>query len=445
MREIQNKYESLDKLELESLIIASDALGNQKGSKTKFNLKNPNYLRMKVFLEIADYYGNNSMNDLCFDALQKAAQSFPNIQTLFRISEMVHCISTTDELLQIMTKILEKCDRLGLKLESKYKKNLSIKGYEDFVNCEFESLFHARQQLALLYCQSDNVETPNLLKRLNYTRRLSKSVLNYETIAEDIESKEYCYYYDDFLPSNLLHRMQHVFKSNADFWVSHDYNELKSNGYFSYIFELGLGASNFIEQIIALIFKRIQTDDPVKANQIKYAEWWAHCRPHNKGHQFHYDSENEGQGIVRHPIYSTVLYLSDEVGGPTILTNQTLGSKLASKGWSIFPKTNRLSIFDSKYLHGVVPGKSLVPNVSSRRISFMVGFWDTINVIRESDVGASRVYPIGLISDFNKLESGASFNESKVGYGMKLNSVWQDCEGNDLNSLELVHAFKDFN
>lgn len=43
-----------------------------------------------------------------------------------------------------------------------------------------------------------------------------------------------------------------------------------------------------------------------------HAEWWAHCRPHSNGHQLHYDSEDEGRGVVRHPVASAVLALGHD-------------------------------------------------------------------------------------------------------------------------------------
>ena len=50
---------------------------------------------------------------------------------------------------------------------------------------------------------------------------------------------------------------------------------------------------------------------------LSFQQWWAHCRPHSSGHQLHFDSDNEGQGTVRNPIISTVLYLSEnEVRSP---------------------------------------------------------------------------------------------------------------------------------
>ena len=398
-------------------------------------------LEMKFNLHI-----ENNKHELGLECLQKAFKLFPSVQILYRIAEMVLSISNTPELLRITVKILEKCDRMGLLLEKQEQsgKLPNDKEYQSFLDVEFESLNQARQRLTLIYCQENNPKSFKLLQRLGQTRRLSSYILDFNASAQDIESKNYCYYYDDFLLPDLLNRMQGLFKSNAQFWVKHDYNEFKSTGYFSYVYSTLFEPSNFIEQIIDLIYQRIQLDDPSKAARIKYAEWWAHCRPHHMGHQFHYDSENEGQGQVKHPLYSTVLYLDSSVGGPTIITNQTLNSNMADKGWSIYPKDNRLAIFDSQHLHGVVPGKGPTPNIRGRRVTFMVGFWDSITIIDTPGHGASRVYPNDLISEFSIKEAKIGFNLSEKGNGQKLRSVWQDQLGNELTDLTVQHYEKCF-
>lgn len=119
------------------------------------------------------------------------------------------------------------------------------------------------------------------------------------------------------------------------------------------------------------------------------------------GHQLHFDSDDEGQGGVRHPIITAIVYLSDNtspaqrqpgcrdsnsaagagldsgtvsgcccgacgaeqagscgcvqqewVGGPTVMTDQVLGGPLATQGWLAHPATNRVVFFDGRYLHG---------------------------------------------------------------------------------------------
>lgn len=82
-----------------------------------------------------------------------------------------------------------------------------------------------------------------------------------------------------------------------------------------------------------------------------------HSRPHTSGHQLHFDSDETGLmqgGSAVHPIVSCVMYLTDDAGGPTLITDQTLVSGLAEQGWLSSPQTNRLLAFDARFLHGAV-------------------------------------------------------------------------------------------
>eukprot|EP00971_Amphidinium_carterae_P125908 2494340-Amphidinium_carterae.1 len=117
--------------------------------------------------------------------------------------------------------------------------------------------------------------------------------------------------------------------------------------------------------------------------EARWAEWWAHCRPHASGHQLHFDSDNEGIGGARHPICSCVVYISggEAVGGPTLVTNQRLSdTTLATKGWLAFPCVGRTTIFDATVLHGVLPGRGEPTAEAARRVTWMVAFWRDVAV-----------------------------------------------------------------
>jgi hypothetical protein len=146
----------------------------------------------------------------------------------------------------------------------------------------------------------------------------------------------------------------------------------------------------------------------------------------------HYDSENEGQGTIRHPQLSSVFYLGS-CGGPTLVTNQVLGGNLATKGYLVYPSRNRLCIFDSQYLHGVLPGRQKDRVVSDRRISFMVGFWDEITVFDLDTVGAARptpAYPEWCPKD-HSMKMGAL--ERGPIYGV--DRVWETIDGNPIGDI----------
>jgi hypothetical protein len=65
--------------------------------------------------------------------------------------------------------------------------------------------------------------------------------------------------------------------------------------------------------------------------------------------------------VAQHPIVTAIIYLSPApegqedvaIGGPTIVTDQTLQSEhLASEGFMFLPRQNRMIAFDARYLHG---------------------------------------------------------------------------------------------
>ena len=95
----------------------------------------------------------------------------------------------------------------------------------------------------------------------------------------------------------------------------------------------------------------------------------------------HFDSDEtsiEDGNPPTHPLVSAIVFLDGDVGGPTLITDQTLRGGLASQGWLMHPRSNRLVAFDAKYLHGVIPGRGH-KSAEKRRLSFMVGFWDKIS------------------------------------------------------------------
>ena len=57
-----------------------------------------------------------------------------------------------------------------------------------------------------------------------------------------------------------------------------------------------------------------------------------------------------------------VVYVTGDVGGPTLVTTQRLTSKrLADRGWIVHPRVNRVCMFDGGVLHGVIPGRGVPP------------------------------------------------------------------------------------
>ena len=163
-------------------------------------------------------------------------------------------------------------------------------------------------------------------------------------------------------------------------------------------------------------------------------------RPHSSGHQLHFDSDEtaiEDGRPPMHPILSSVLYVSSSTGGPTLVTNQLLKGTLATEGWLVPPKKNRLATFDAKYLHGVVPGRGPAIQSTDRRLTFMVGFWRHICAIpRGIDIpGPGQALPVRGISKYTWLDEitldpsivrdSCKSTDSAVLYPPNIHRVWQ--------------------
>jgi hypothetical protein len=153
-------------------------------------------------------------------------------------------------------------------------------------------------------------------------------------------------------------------------------------GFFSFCHDLHKGATDGIGQVLHSVWARACAAIPA-AQRARYAEWWAHTRPHSNGHKLHFDfvlPPNSKQPL--HPLASTITFVSAECGGPTLITNQRVGG-LTSEGWLVSPKENRLVVFDGSLLHCVLPGCGVASSAGQRRTTFMVAFW-------ENDPGAPR-------------------------------------------------------
>lgn len=259
-----------------------------------------------------------------------------------------------------------------------------------------------------MLCQSGrDSEAALQLATLDYHYRLAPEVLNYALPSEASAAaaaatpppNNCVWIQDNALSPRLLRFMQRALAPTSAFWSEHDYDiDGSPRPYFSYLHALPdvidpprAAQTTMMEELLAAVYKLAVSQYP-EVKDANFVEWWTHCRPHSSGHQFHFDSEDEGRGGVRHPIISTVLYLTPGgLGGPTLVTDQTLKKEqLASKGWLVHPRENRLAGFDGTLLHGVVPGRG-VPQLkgsegestgaetetygSARRITFMTAFW----------------------------------------------------------------------
>mmetsp|Transcript_31876 Transcript_31876/g.90537 ORF Transcript_31876/g.90537 Transcript_31876/m.90537 type:complete len:529 (+) Transcript_31876:37-1623(+) len=243
----------------------------------------------------------------------------------------------------------------------------------------------ARSKLALLLMQREGQEEEarKLLMLGGFRYRLSTSVLQHNEEQKgplknhrDDQQQKLLAVLDGALPGRMLSHLQEAFFPDSSFWKEHGYCSYPPSPYFSYLHGLDGSPKTSMDQVIRLVQQVIGAQFPGVLKAC-CAEWWAHCRPHPHGHQLHFDSDNEGEGGVRNPIATAVLYLTEGVGGPTLMTTQHIKhTKLAERGWLAFPRLNRLVAIDGEYLHGVIPGRETEEGLpQGRRISLMVAFW----------------------------------------------------------------------
>ena len=264
----------------------------------------------------------------------------------------------------------------------------------------------AEELLGLMYVQENmKLKTKELLLDCGYCYRLSDHVLRYPVVPSNptkiSKKKSECYVtaFDDVLPQNLFSSLKNSFRPDSLFWSEHNY-KVGVTPYFSYRQDLSKPPSNTIDQAISevasLMIKEIISKNP-DCEQPLYAEWWVHSRPHPHGHQMHFDADNEGKGGVRNPLANCILFLSEDCGGPTLITSQEYGqTKLSQEGWFAYSKENRMVAYPANVLHGVVPGRGPIKETSLRRQTLMIALWGKSGCsLRPSPVqGASRPYPV---------------------------------------------------
>ncbi|CAB9514238.1 expressed unknown protein [Seminavis robusta] len=292
------------------------------------------------------------------------------------------------------------------------------------------------EQYCMILCQSGRAnQAKPWLQRLGCTCRLAQAVLDYPTDTHtDTHDHDHnsdtttcsiaCHAWDNLLSPCQLQHMQDVFNDpQADYWLQHNYQVEPPSPYFSYIIPLqrqhnsNSNNSNMtvdtkfgaLGTIIQTLHSHFLPQFP-KLATASMVELWAHNRPHPTGHQFHFDSDNEGQGrIIKNPIMTIILYLSTTCGGgPSVVTNQSLVSKnLATRAVLSHPSTpGRVVAFAGNLLHGVIPGKyspSTDPTTthnnntnsssSHRRVTVMLAYWRRIRVRPSDKPGAARPFP----------------------------------------------------
>jgi len=270
-------------------------------------------------------------------------------------------------------------------------------------------------QLALLLCQrGEDDDARDLLQFMGFTHRLGREVLRYaaspvEASAEaSTDADDIVRAFDDALDVETLGFLRGAFARHptreherSSFWRAHDYFR-PTTGFFSYVHRLSDAPPENAMDVVVERVREIASLAFPRVESARFAEWWAHARPHSDGHQLHFDSHDEGVGGVKHPICSAIVYVDGECGGPTLVTNQKdeKSPKLASCGWLLYPQTGRVGVFHGDYLHGVVPGRAVdavsddAALAARHRVTLMIAFWDDMEVHSTwRPAGSARPFP----------------------------------------------------
>ncbi|KAH8097349.1 hypothetical protein JL720_238 [Aureococcus anophagefferens] len=221
--------------------------------------------------------------------------------------------------------------------------------------------------------------------------RLSDEVLRYgaaPAAAPPALAPRQCAAFDDALPGWLFDALARCFAADGGFWPAHGYDvDGGGAGFFSYVHSIADDDSDSdgddepATRVAARALRGLFARAMPQLEAARAVEWWAHCRPHGCGHQLHFDSADEGRHDgegPRHPIASVVVYLTETLGGPTLVTTQTIAdARMPVRDCAslVPPKANRCAAFDGRLLHCVVPGRGAAPDPCARRVTLMISYW----------------------------------------------------------------------
>ena len=185
---------------------------------------------------------------------------------------------------------------------------------------------HALERLLLMLCQSGRLadqqgaaEVRRLLRAGGFVCRLTATVLRYPTVAPAnipkalLPPRGAACAIDGALPPAILRKLQRAFAPSSPFWREHGYRcGLQRSPFFSYVHALdgASAARTGFDRVLSRLLQHAKERGLVpRDSNVRFAEWWAHCRPHGVGHQLHFDSDAEGldaagRPCVRNPVTS---------------------------------------------------------------------------------------------------------------------------------------------
>ena len=115
------------------------------------------------------------------------------------------------------------------------------------------------------------------------------------------------------------------------------------------------------------------------------AEWWVQVRAGTETIGFHYDKDEAMASLhstMKHPLISTVTYLSD-LGAPTLIFNQTTDGNnetpdIPAVGYISYPQPNRHITFSGDLQHGVLGSASKSGRGGAGRVTLLINWWEVM-------------------------------------------------------------------
>lgn len=156
----------------------------------------------------------------------------------------------------------------------------------------------ARERLILMLCQEGagrkeqpcalDTSTAQHLRAGGFVCRLAPAILHYDCSPLPLPSlgppPGTALALDGALPTGMLRALTTAFAPTSPFWAAHRYRCGKTP-FFSYVHEIGSRPRTGFDRVLATLHAHACKSFP-SAKVAKYAEWWAHCRPHGVGHQY---------------------------------------------------------------------------------------------------------------------------------------------------------------
>ena len=280
-------------------------------------------------------------------------------------------------------------------IESHLKQAIDLQNEEDESETkEGNKTGEETQEAKLLYCRllcqlpNRRKEALERLAGMGYTFKLIDALLQNNFVHDRVEVglpikddnsvPQYVGVIDNVFPPKVMTYISNLFARESPFWKENLYGS-PSKGYFSFQskkFKDSTKQKATFLNILHHIWNTTARKFP-KVKKAKYCEWWAHSRRHTSGHTLHYDYVVDKGKIPRHPIVSSIFFVSANCGNATLVSDQTMKNERTTEACLLMPNSNRLACFDGKHLHCVLPGVGPTPNNSEeRRVTMMVAFWE---------------------------------------------------------------------